>query len=430
VPCLLTSLTTAAGFIALIVNQNLPIRYFGVYCAFACLLEWVVIFYLLPPVLKIFGFSAPSHRISLEGWTRRYVDAVRKNARAIVALSASVVVLGGITTTWLRVDDNFFTKFKAGHPLSRAVDAFSRHFQFVGSIDLILKPKYWDILDAENLARIREIEKKIAALPEVSRVSSLRQLNDDLLTELALRRPGEGEKLRRSVLNLLDDYGALKDLYSPATKEARTVVFLKSLSTDDFDRALADIAKVKAEAGDKISIEVAGFSNIRSFINSRVIQDLFRSFSLSFFLTYLCFLFLYRSAGWAFLALLPNAIPLVAITGLMGLFGVPVDSNLAIMICVAFGISGDNTIHLTYVTRQNRGRASNYLEGLLLAVRQIGVPIIATSAVFVVCLPCFLLGHLRLFDEMAIFLTLAFVMAFFSDLFSFPALHVLLRKKV
>jgi predicted RND superfamily exporter protein len=208
------------------------------------------------------------------------------------------------------------------------------------------------------------------------------------------------------------------------------VIFLRSLDTADFNRALAGIEAVRKRYADKLELQVGGFANIRNFINSTVIRDLAESLLVSFLLTYLCFIYLYKSPFWAVLALLPNLLPLVAISGLMGLAGVPVDSNLAIMICVAFGISGDNTVHLTYVLKQNRERAPGYLEGLALAVKQIGVPIVATSAIFLFCLPCFLLGHLKLFSEMAIFLSIAFVASFFSDLFSFPAFHVLLRRKV
>jgi hypothetical protein len=48
---------------------------------------------------------------------------------------------------------------------------------------------------------------------------------------------------------------------------------------------------------------------------------------------------------------------------------------------------------------------------------------IATNAVFIFCLPVFLLGHLRLFTHISIFLSIAFIFAFISDVFMFPALQ-------
>ena len=63
----------------------------------------------------------------------------------------------------------------------------------------------------------------------------------------------------------------------------------------------------------------------------------------------------------------------------MGLFKIPVDTNLVILICVVFGISGDNTIHLTYVIRQKMREGLSYAEALKIAWRLIGVAMIANE---------------------------------------------------
>lgn len=434
VPCLLTSLTTAVGFIALIVNQNLPIRYFGIYCAFACLLEWVLIFYALPPVLRLFNFSAPVRVYDPGPALNRYFRTLALRSKWIVAVSAGIIILGTLFSFSLYVDDNFYTKFKSSHSLSQSVNAFSSQFNFVGSVDILIRPKIGKVIQREVVDTVRSFEKVIASDPVVSHLNSYRLIHDDLDQEIKKSLVGPGaavasEDVRGAILDLLHNYGALSDFYSEAANEFRTVLFLRSLSTRDFNSVKDHIEKLKIQYADRLEVEMGGFAAVRSYINARVIRDFFESLFLSFLLTYLCFLYLYRNLKWALLALLPNALPLLVISGAMGLFGVPVDSNLAILICVAFGISGDNTLHLTYVVKQLKQQNASYLETLEKCIRQIGVPIVATSAVFLFCLPCFLLGHLRLFDHMAIFLSLAFGVAFYSDLFTFPAFHVLFNKK-
>lgn len=431
VPCLLTSLTTAAGFLALIINENLPIRYFGMYCAFACVLEWLMIFHLLPHLLLLFGFNAPRRVIDMERTTPVYLDIISKRARGIVAFSVAFVAIGAAASALIRVDDNFYTKFKSDHTLSRSIDAFAKEFQFVGSIDVLLKPKQGDILDESNLSEVRSFEQEAIKTDQVSRLNSFRQINDALDEEVSKRRDPSSapvNEVKRSIVNLMTDYGVLGDFYSEQSNELRSVVFLSSLATPDFMKVYQHLNSIKEKYADKLDIEVSGFSSIRNYINVNVIKNFFESFILSFFLMYLCFLYLYRHPLWAFIALLPNALPLVVISGLLGLFSVPVDSNLAILICVAFGISGDNTIHLTYVTQQNSDKNLSYRDNLRMSIKQIGVPIVASSAIFVFCLPVFLLGDLKLFGQMAIFLSLSFVMAFFSDMFSFPAFNMLLKK--
>jgi predicted RND superfamily exporter protein len=429
IPCLLTSLTTAAGFLALIVNQNLPIRFFGAYCAFGCLLEWVVIFYLLPPILLAFNFDSGDFRFETKPLSKLLSKVLHTRAKALAAVSLALIILGGAFSFNLKVDDNFYTKFNASHPLSRAIDVFSRNFQFIGSIDLLIKPMKDNSFAESSLTLVRDIEHEIEASPHVSRVSSFRQISDDIDQELnrdpnASSSPEKKADLRRAILNLFNDYGVIRGAFNQTSGEFRTEVFLKSLATKDFNETLEIIAKLKEKYAGQLEVRTSGFTVLRAFINSRVIQDFFESFFLSFLLIFICYLWLYRSFKWAALALVPNAIPLLSVSGLMGLFGIPVDTNLVILICVAFGISGDNTVHLSYVLKQNQAKGQNYEEALKCAMSLIGVAMTATSGIFVFCLPVFLLGNLKLFTHIAIFLSVAFAMAFIADVFMFPAFQI------
>jgi hypothetical protein len=54
----------------------------------------------------------------------------------------------------------------------------------------------------------------------------------------------------------------------------------------------------------------------------------------------------------------------------------------------------------------------------------LGNSLLATSAIFILCLPVFLLGRLKLFNHIAIDLSFAFMMAFLSDVIIFPALQL------
>ena len=418
-PCLLTSLTTSAGFIALMINQNLPVRYFGLYCAFGCLMEWFAIFYILPIFLKSFGLKFQAPPFDSLKFSEILDRILKKYAKAIIATSALILAAGVYFTMGLKIDDNFYTKFEDKHPLSKTIENFSRTFDFAGSISVILKPKVTSstIFNENLLKDFRRIEGTLEKHPDVSRVASLSHIYANLHRKTSQAINDE------SILNLLNNYGSLKDFYNERNGEYRITVFLRSLSTASLDSVLKQIDEISEKESSNYELRASGFSVIRSYINGKVIRDFFESFFLSAFLIFLCFLILYRSIKWSFLALIPNIIPLISVSGLMGLFKVPVDTNLVILICVAFGISGDNTLHLSYVIQQEQKKGKNYSESLRYAFKLIGIPMFATNAIFIVCLPVFLIGDLRLFDHIAIFLSVAFVFAFISDVFVFPALQ-------
>ncbi|MGZ3746515.1 MAG: efflux RND transporter permease subunit [Pseudobdellovibrionaceae bacterium] len=426
IPCLLTSLTTAAGFLALIINQNLPIRYFGLYCAFSCMLEWYLIFYVLPPLLRAFNFNPRPYYFNTSQLSHKIQTFVSRYSKSLIAASLALVVLGISSSFDLHIDDNFYTKFTDKHDLTRAINLFSDGFDFVGSIDVVIKPKK----EASNpftpsvFDTARAIERDLESHPQVSRIVSLRQLNDEMDRQSSLKPAkalSEGQK--NAILHFLSDYGVVRGGLNEETGEMRIVVFLKSMSSEDLMAVLDHVESLKTKYQNSFAIRASGFSAVRSYINSRVIKDFFESFLLSFVLIFLCYLWLYRDAKWAFLALIPNAIPLLAVSGSMSLFKVPVDTNLVILICVAFGIVGDNTVHLSYVLQQEQLKGMSYDRALKGALKLIGVAIFATSGIFLFCLPVFLLGELKLFSNVAIFLSIAFIAAFLADTFGFPAMQ-------
>lgn len=425
-PCLLTSLTTAAGFLALIVNQNLPIRYFGIYCAFSCMLEWFIIFYLLPIFLPAFHFNPKENHFDSLSLSTKLDQILNRYSRQFV-LFTFVVIFGGIFLSLnLKVDDNFYTKFKEDYKLSKTLQNFSQSFDFVGSINLLIKPlNPTEKIFNETLKEdFQNIEDKIFKNSEVSKISSFRQIYENLESKLPKKLNNQSsEEIKLSVLHMLNNYGVMSDYYNEQSHEYRTTIFLRTLSTDKLNSVLETIEKIALENKDRYTIRPSGFSVIRSYINGHVISDFFESFFLSFFLIFLCYLFLYKSFKWSFLALIPNAAPLLAVSGLMGLFHVPVDTNLVILICITFGIAGDNTVHLSYVIRQEQQLGLSYSQAIQKAFKLIGVAMIATNGIFLFCLPIFMLGSLRLFTHIAIFLSIAFVFSFISDVFMFPALQ-------
>lgn len=431
-PCLLTSMTTAAGFFALILNVNESIRHLGLYCAFACMLEWVVIFYVLPPVLKIFNFNPRHQKFNMDRLSDKYFSILAKYKYPIVGVSLLSIVVGAIFTFQINIDDNFYTKFNAKHPLSQSINFFSDKFNFVGSVDVVINMKEKDLFSADKLNLLRKLEDDIKADQFVSRVRSLRQVDDLLVKQLESSKISQEEKdkKRTSALELFKAYGEFNELYNSNSQQLRTVVFLKSFATADFESVLAHIYRLQEKYKGQLEIRPGGFSVIRSYINGQVIRDFFESFILGFLLIFVCFWLLYRNVKWALLALIPNAIPLLLVAGLIGIFKIPVGTDLVVILCISFGISGDNTIQLAYVLQSLGAKQENYQFYLKKAMDLIGMAMLGSSGIFLCSLPVFFLGHLNIFHYIALFLSISFVLAFLSDLFTFPSIQLIFKDTV
>ena len=62
--------------------------------------------------------------------------------------------------------------------------------------------------------------------------------------------------------------------------------------------------------------------------------------------------FLFRSLKMVLVSLLPNLLPLIFTSALMGYFGIPIKPSTILVFSIAFGISIDDTIHFLAKYRQ------------------------------------------------------------------------------
>ena len=158
-PCLLTSITTAIGFSSLVLNENVPVRFFGLYCSIGTFICYFITFHFLPMTIRAFKLKlnktqAPSSQTSrLWSFLSRYY----KSIIITFILFTSLFIFKSLS---LVIDDNLYRKFVPTHPLTLAVNNFSDGLNFVGSVDVIINTKSGDILNKESISLIQSFEKK------------------------------------------------------------------------------------------------------------------------------------------------------------------------------------------------------------------------------------------------------------------------------
>ncbi|MEJ2716912.1 MAG: efflux RND transporter permease subunit, partial [Deltaproteobacteria bacterium] len=133
----------------------------------------------------------------------------------------------------------------------------------------------------------------------------------------------------------------------------------------------------------------------------------------------------FRSITLALLSLIPNLLPLAVIFGIMGWFGIYLDSLTIIVAAISFGLSVDDTIH--YVTQLKRQmhmgtRLHSIRESLLSAYHVTGRALISTSAVLCLGFLAFLWSPYVPGISFGILAASAVAAALVGDLIFMPAL--------
>jgi predicted RND superfamily exporter protein len=131
---------------------------------------------------------------------------------------------------------------------------------------------------------------------------------------------------------------------------------------------------------------------------------------------------LFRSVRMTLIASLPNAFPLVVVFGLMGAFGVPLNSGSAMVTTVALGVALNSTIHFVMCYRRHRLEGSDKEQALSDTFGEIGRPIVLTSVVNCLGFGIFLLADFRPMHHFGLLAGIAMAAALVGDLILLPNL--------
>jgi len=238
----------------------------------------------------------------------------------------------------------------------------------------------------------------------------------------------ESKKLVTQYLLL---YGSrdIADFINERYDHARIAVLISEHSSAKQENLIENIQHhIQTIASPNLNIKITGrsfkeVSAIRSIVQSQISSLEVATIAITIIMTFVAF----RSLFIGFLSLVPNICPLILNFGVMGIFGIPLNTATALISTVALGLAVDNTIH--FLSEYQRKRSQNI--SISQAVEDIifskGRALLSSS--FILCIGFGVLT-LASFEPIMYFGILSAIIMFidvFLDMFFMPAL-LLLRK--
>lgn len=182
------------------------------------------------------------------------------------------------------------------------------------------------------------------------------------------------------------------------------------------DRAAAETLPAEWE------IRVLGEPVATAMVADSITAELFSSLFLLAVTVTVVLMVHFRSWEVGLLALVPNALPVIATFGFMGWAGIPMGTGVFAVAMAAFGIAVDDTIHLfVRFLNESRRAPSRSFEQILrrCLVREL-FPLIVTSITLIGGFSVFLLSGFKVHQETGTLFIVAIGTAFLSDLFLTP----------
>ena len=133
--------------------------------------------------------------------------------------------------------------------------------------------------------------------------------------------------------------------------------------------------------------------------------------------------FLFKSWRMVLVSLLPNLVPLIFTSALMGYFGIPIKPSTILVFSIAFGISIDDTIHFLAKYRQElQSNGSNIRKAVINSIKETGTSMIYTSIILFFGFSIFIASNFGGTQALGTLVSLTLFVAMLANLVLLPAL--------
>ncbi len=437
---LLTSLTTAVGFLTLITSVVPPVRAFGWSAALGVLVAYITVvgfttslLLLLPPEkVADTGREGP-----FWGWflDRFYRFGLRRQALVPIGLVA-FGVFAAFGMSRISTDVSIGAGMPRGAKITEDFFWFEQHLAGFRPFEVAaIAVGEGSIHDPQRLRAIAALEDTMRGFGTFGPPQSITALYKSLHRAengdrtRAYRMPESDASLARyrRLLDRLPEESA-RSLVSEDERFARISTTVRDLGTDSIQRIVAQLNRYTQANVDSSSIRFreTGTGILFDKNNRYLRRSLIEGLSMAFVLISLLMAWLFRNLRLVLVSLLPNVVPLLAGAAALGYLGIDLDATTAIIFAISFGIAVDDTIHFLSKMRLELGRGTDLETALYRTFTETGKAIALTSVVLLSGFCILLFSATPGTNYVGLLIAVTLFAALFADLLLIPWLMRLL----
>lgn len=440
-PILLTSVTTAIGFMMMNFSDSPPFRHLGNIVALGVIVAFILSVSFLPAVISYLPLKAKMHSDNfLNVFMDKLADFVvkRHSILLIGGFALSVVILtfiprNELNDEWVKY---FSTDTEFRQDTMFAMERLAGMYQIAYSIQ---SGEPGGVSEPEYLQTLADFKSWFEQQPGVRHVDSMSEtfarLNKNMHgDDPAYQRIPESRKLAAQYLLLYEmslplglDINNRLDIDK---SQSQLVVSLGELSTNEI-RALSIAGEnwIKEHAPN-LSTTATGGSVMFSYLSERNIKGMLRGTLLGILLICGLLIFALRSVKMGFISLLPNLLPAGLAFGLWGLMVGQINMASSIVTCMVLGIVVDDTVHfLSKYLRARREKGLDSSAAVRFAFSSVGTALLVTTIILIFGFGILAQSDFNLNASLARLTALAIGLALIVDFLLLPPLLMLVDNK-
>ncbi len=362
---LITSLTTAIGFLSMNFSDAPPFRDLGNIVAMGVMAALVYSIFLLPPLLAILPFSAqPRKEEEQNRLFSALADFVIKHQRATFWGTVLLVFLTGSGISKIYLNDQFIHYFDKSYDFRVASDFAAEHLSGIEIIDWNLdSQKEGGINDPDYLKKVDAFATWFRQQPEVRHVYAITDIIKRLNRNMHNNDPAwykipENRQLAAQYLLLYEmnlPFGLdLNDRINVDKSATRLTVSTPNLGTDSLLELTERGRQWLKDNAPELTTHGSGLSVIFSYISERNIRAMLKGSALALIAISIVMIMALKDIKLGLISLAPNLFPAIMAFGIWGYLVGQVGLAVSVMIAMTLGIVVDYSVH--FLSKYQRAR--------------------------------------------------------------------------
>ena len=421
-PIFLATITTMAGFASLAWTEVVPMRHMGIFVTLGIGYAGFIALFFLPAVLS--RLKLPTKATQARGaWLNNFILKASRRRVLVPVIFAAIFVVSAAYIPRLQVESNTLTYFKESSEIrqtfARIEKSFGSAIPLTGEIASAQGPAA--LLDATFANKVLETERELEGLPGIKSAFSV----FDLLVGINNMATGENAypsnpTFTRMMLSQISS----QEMGSWASEDGfKMIVKTEGLNSDDIE----NLEKFVAGHSDTVRT-ITGMPLLFNEMNKLVIRSQIQSLGLALVLIFIMLWVALRRITAALAGLLPIALTICAIMGMLSITGFNLNLMTANLSAIAIGVGVDYSIHLISSIYYYRGRGMSREESVNAALSTVSRPVLANAFGLAIGLSALFFSPLRIHTQAASVMWVAMVVASMAALLLVPQFYTSRKK--
>lgn len=451
----LTSVTTAIGFASLLSSTVMPMQRFGAYTAVGVLLAYLVTILFLPAALtrskkkRVFNEKSGSFYPVLNNWLMKISAVNRLHFRKVLWVGLGITLFFGYGIKNIDVNGRVFDDVGDDTDLMQDSRFFSENISPMFPMEFLINTGTPDgALSADLLERLYLMEEKLLRYDEIHRITGLHTLIAEVHRVMSVNNdeqhgfdeqndhfdkspsglPGTDNSVAQYVLLLeINESDELYRLVDFDYSKLRVTAFVEDAGSKRINEIRDEISPEIAGLFAEEDVVITGTTILSADLTEKIVYSLAWSILLAITAITLIMALLFRSFAFAFIALVPNLLPLIMVAGVMGFLNVDIKPSTAVIFTIALGIAVDDSIHYLARFRIEYLRRKAMMPALTATTVRTGRAIIITSMILIAGFGTLITSAFTSTAMMGILVCTTIFAALIADLFILPALFYWLK---